>query len=257
MIYKSFPTVSKLLEERIVEGFAAVMGNIDDGGDIVHKGAFKKTLKERGSRVRHLWQHDMFQPPIAKILEIAEVPVEDLPDELKSHPEVEAGLLVKRQYLTHDLAEAVFQGVSSGAISEMSFGFDPIKFRHGEVETDAGKQAVRHISELRLWDTSDVNWGMNAMTMAAKSSFMFTEFSRLVDEMKAGRVLSAANLERLKNALAVLEEILVAAEPADADDTNSTEIIEVAAADKPLTKRIENLMQRLAIAERDPLLLNL
>jgi hypothetical protein len=70
---------------------------------------------------------------------------------------------------------------------------------------DAG--TVRNLREVRLWDTSDVTWGMNPATMNLKSIDLLTQ------QLKDGRVLSTANLEKLKSALATLTEILNVAEP--------------------------------------------
>lgn len=58
------------------------------------------------------------------------------------------------------------------------------------------------------------------------------------ESLRAGRVLSAANLERLKAALATLTEILLAAEPPAEDESA-----------KALT--VEALLRRVAIAERE------
>ena len=65
------------------------------------------------------------------------------------------------------------------------------------------------------------------------------------DRLKAGRVLSARNLTRLKEALETLTEILTAAEPPEEDE-----------AEKALRMALtERIFQRLAIYERDPLIL--
>lgn len=262
MEFKTFQTVQKTLEDRMVEGYAAVMGNVDDGGDVIHLGSFAKTLHERASRVKHLWQHDFSQPPIARIVSLDEVKTSELPSDLRGIQGVEGGLRVVREYLTHPLAEAIFQGVKSGAISEMSIGYDPVKY---DFANDAeSKTRVRHLREIRLWDTSDVNWGMNSATIASKFLPMLDDYKDTLEPellaalqdlskiassvmtpailQKSGRVLSASNLTRLKDALAVLSEILLAAEP-PADDEKSA---------RALTAQI---LARLAIAQRDPILI--
>ncbi len=45
-----------------VEGYAALFGEPDRGGDIVAPGAFAQTLRTRTSSVKFLWQHDPAQP---------------------------------------------------------------------------------------------------------------------------------------------------------------------------------------------------
>jgi HK97 family phage prohead protease len=308
--HKSYAFPVKSIEDRTVIGITAVMGNIDDGGDRIFPGAFSKTLKERLDRVQHLWQHDASQPPTAVIKSAEEVGVADLPMELlNKFPMATGGLQIAREYLPTPRGEEVLRGIAAGAIKEMSFGYDAVKYDFEEVQMNGGKQLVRNLRELRLWDTSDVNWGMNPATVASKmlddddndspfahhtdgaatwdrvrgamSVLMDAKASPLpedgrrevynhlaehykelgkeapsfevvqiahwagtinVDEVKAGRVLSANNLNRLKEALATLQDILAAAEPQD-------DPAKVAA----LTARV---LRRLAIADRDPLLLS-
>src|SRR5512139_317908 len=129
MEYKSFVQQVKQVDGRVVTGFAAIFGNVDGGNDRTWKGAFKKTISERSGRVRHLWQHDLTQPPIAAIRELREVGKDDLPDEMrKRHPDATGGLLVVREYLSTPRGDEVLEGIRTGAISQMSFGYDPIKY---------------------------------------------------------------------------------------------------------------------------------
>jgi len=174
MEYKSHISQTKEVEGRRVTGFAAIFGNIDLGADRIHKGAFKKTIKEGMDHIRHLWQHKFSDPPIAVINNIEEVTKSKLPDIIKEKfPEATGGLLVEREYLDTPRGEEVLQGILTGAIKEMSFGFDPIKFDFEEVK---GKgQLVRNLRELRLWDISDVNWGMNPATVASKSAVQYKD----------------------------------------------------------------------------------
>ena len=174
---KAFPAEIKEIVDRTVTGITAVMGNVDDGADIIHKGAFKKTIQENSgrNRIRHLWQHDWQQPPIAAVRDIREVGRADLPPKIKSmFPEASGGLLVERTYLDTPRADEVLSGLRSGAINEMSIGYDPIKFDFEELEGGEAKGLmIRNLRELRLWDTSDVNWGMNAATSGIKSIVPF------------------------------------------------------------------------------------
>jgi HK97 family phage prohead protease len=56
---------------RTVEGYASVFGVIDSDGDVILKGAFKKTLLERGHRVKALLQHQ-HDKPLGPVLEMYE-----------------------------------------------------------------------------------------------------------------------------------------------------------------------------------------
>lgn len=182
MEYKSVFSEVKQVEGRVVTGIAAVTGNVDDGFDRIWKGAFKKSIAERLGRVRHLWQHDMHNPPIATIEEMKEVGVRELPEAVREkYPEATGGLLVKREYLDTPRGNEVLAGIASGAINEMSFAYDPVKFDFETLTPDPspskgeGGVLVRNLRELRLWDTSDVNWGMNPATVASKMAMAFKD----------------------------------------------------------------------------------
>jgi HK97 family phage prohead protease len=243
MEYKVLVAQPKVIEGRTVTGLAAITGNIDSGWDRLIKGAFKKTVKETGKRVRHLWMHDPWQPPTAVIKELSEVGRDELPDiVLAAYPEATGGLQVTREYLDTPRGDEILEGIKAGAIGEMSFGYDPVKYDFEEIKDgkDMGMM-VRNLREVRLWDTSDVTWGMNAATVAAKRALapllpayqerMPAEQYSLLDQLvttvqdaldvealKTGRVLSARNLERLKTALDTLTEILLTAEPQEDED---------------------------------------
>ena len=249
MEYKAIQLETKEIADdgRTVTGIAAVMGNIDNGYDRLWKGAFRKTLQENGGRVKHLWQHDMGQPPIATVKELREVGRGELPDAVKAaYPDATGGLLVVRKYLDTPRGNEILAGIQGGAISEMSFAYDPLKYDFEELKADdvLPGTVVRNLREVRLWETSDVVWGLNSATVASKTvDYRLAQLEAAAAEMqaeaKAGRVLSAANIGRLKEALTVLSEILLAAEPPD-DDAKARALA--------LTEQI-NL--RLAIAERD------
>lgn len=171
MQYKAFQVyeLKELSSEREKAGLAAIFGNIDHGRDRIIARAFSKTIKERfpTGAIKHLWQHSMDEPPIAVVTDLKELKREDLPQVVKDqHPEVTGGLLVKRQYLDTTRGNEVLAGLNStpAAITEMSFAYDAVKFDYEEDATDG--RLVRNLKEIRLWETSDVNWGMNSLTVA-------------------------------------------------------------------------------------------
>lgn len=142
--------------------------------EMVHPGAFTKTIQEGGQRVRHLWQHDFRAPPIAAIRKLQEVRRADLPaDLLKRFPSADGGLAVTRTYLDTPRGNEMVAALNSDppAITEMSIGFDPVKFDFEENEETG--QLIRHLREVRLWDTSDVNWGANPATAAQRSAIAY------------------------------------------------------------------------------------
>ena len=222
MEYKAFSIEAKSIEGRKVTGFASIFGNVDSYGDIVHKGAFKKTIEENRNRFRHLWMHDAWQPPTATIVDIQEVGKNDLPKEVKDKfPDATGGLLVAREYLTDEFSNRIFEGIQKNAITEMSFGYDVVKT---EFETSKDGKTIRHLKELKLFDTSDVNWGANDATVASKS-YLDTELQKAIkliealSGLKAGRVISASNMEKLKQCAMMLNEVMMSAEPSMDDES--------------------------------------
>lgn len=236
---------------RLVVGMASIFGNVDSGGDIVHAGAFKKTLKERQQRVKHLWMHDPYLPPVAAITDLREVGEEELPEKVRDlYPEATGGLQVTREYLDTERGNEILEGIKAGAITEMSFAYDLVKWDFDEDEE------VNNLRELRLWDTSDVTWGMNAATVAGKNcgfenaDFRLVRLGAIIDEIKGDRGQGSrgeghgvpghgALPERFMELLDELEELLEAgAEPGGGDAT------------EPLT-HVWSVITRLEIAERE------
>lgn len=188
--FKSLPYFEVKAEGRVRKGIAAIFGNIDSGGDRIMPGAFAKTISEGRSRVKHLWNHDFSTPPIASIVELKEVGRDELPPEVLAYaPEALGGLMVAREYYDTELSNWVAQAIDKGDVSEMSFGFDIIK----SAESEENDVKIRNLVELKLFDTSDVLWGMNAATVAsgAKSilplGVLVSQLNNLADEVKAGR----------------------------------------------------------------------
>ena len=125
----------------VIEGYASLFGAVDQGGDVVEKGAYGASLKRMaaaGGRVKMLWQHDPTQPI-------------GVWDEVR---EDGRGLFVKGRILT-DVArgrEAVAL-VGAGAIDGLSIGYRTVR----SVKSDKGR---RHLAELELWEVSLVTFPM-------------------------------------------------------------------------------------------------
>lgn len=203
-------------DNREVEGLAAVVGNVDDVGDVLHPGAFTKTLQESKSRVKHLWQHDANNPPTAIILDLREIKGrEGLPGEVKSaFPDATGGLLVKRRYLDTPRGLEIFAGVQSKAISEMSIGYMATKKSYGTV----GNVQVRNLHEIRLMETSDVLWGANPATLASKSLIEQAIWAiragrELTDLLQAGAMLTPEDIAQMGACMQMLSVLLERAKP--------------------------------------------
>ena len=124
-------------------GYASVFGNVDQGGDVVVKGAFKRTLEAHQSRIKMLWNHDYKSPPIG----------------ISTVKEDEHGLLNNGKLFYKDMERArdVYTGIKNGAIDAMSFMYDVIQSEPGMKDG----MRVRFLKELKLFETSPVNFPMN------------------------------------------------------------------------------------------------
>lgn len=188
---KTMPAYTKGVSGRKVTGITAVTGNIDDGGDRIIAGAFSKTIAENGRRVRHLWQHGAdgwdygVTPPIAAVTRIQEVGRDALPEEVKTaFPLATGGLEVEREYLRTPRGDEILEAYKAGIELEMSIGYETIirKF----IEDDRERVSFGHLRdliEIKLFDTSDVNWGMNSATVGSKT--FERRFQLLVERLKS------------------------------------------------------------------------
>lgn len=145
-------------------GYCSVFGNEDQGGDIVRKGAFAKSLAERGPRgVKMLYEHDPCQP-----IGIWTNMQED-----------DYGLLGEGQLLL-DLQKAreVFALMKAQALDGLSIGY-----RVTKQSQDRAKPHIRILDEIDLREVSAVMFPMNeesVITSVKASLPTEREFQRLL-----------------------------------------------------------------------------
>ena len=162
-------------------GYAAVFGNLDDGNDIIERGAFAKTIAENFSRIKILSQHNECELPIGKPLELRED---------------ERGLFIRGKISDTQKGRDIQTLLRDGVLTEMSIGYEAVDF-----EFD-GETGVRHLKEVRLWEISIVTWGMNELAQ-------IDSVKSLTEALKAkGGKISRARLAALKPYLAVFRELL-------------------------------------------------
>ena len=142
MLYKSVGFELEELKSRgddgwSFTGYASTFGNVDEGGDVVLRGAFSSSLARRVPRL--LWQHDMHEP-IGKVLGLTE-------DDRGLHGEFK----ISRTTRGHD----AYQLLRDGAIDSMSIGYIP-----DEQEFDE-KSGVRQLKSVELLEISLVSIPMN------------------------------------------------------------------------------------------------
>lgn len=118
-------------------GYASTFGNIDEGGDVVLRGAFGNTIARRVPKL--LWQHDMSEP-IGKVVALKE-------DARGLHGD----FLISRTTRGHD----AYVLLKDHAIDSMSIGYIPEDQEFDE------KSGVRQLKSVDLLEISLVSIPMN------------------------------------------------------------------------------------------------
>lgn len=170
------------LEEGIISGYASVFGNVDSYGDIVVRGAFSKSIEEiekTGKVISVFYGHNMEDPRanIGRVIELRE----------DGH-----GLFFKAQLdLSGDTyGRLVYEQLKDGRLDSLSFGFS--------VTDSANTKDGYELRELELYEISVVPIPANR--------------EALITEVKAGRAISAKNMDLIRRAYEALGELLDAYE---------------------------------------------
>jgi HK97 family phage prohead protease len=161
---------------RTFAGYASTF-DADLGNDIISKGAFNKTLKERGDRVKILWQH---ADPIGK------------PTSMNTDSK---GLFVEGKISKTRLGDEAVELMNDGVIDQMSIGFS---IPAGKSERDS--KGMRLINEVKLFEFSLVTFPMN------ENAFV-TSIKSVKDAIRCGNY-DHTELKELADALAELNALL-------------------------------------------------
>lgn len=164
-------------EKGIVSGYGSVFGNPDSDGDIMDRGAYRKTLMENKERMKFLWQHDM-REPIGKFLEM---------------DEDEYGLKFAAQISNTQKGQDAKLLIKDGVINEFSVGFMPIKMSEGD-------DGYNHIKEVKLFEISLV-------TLAANDKAIMTDYK---SEIKSDDIIEKLDsMIKLNNSIKSEEARLI------------------------------------------------
>jgi HK97 family phage prohead protease len=193
MEHKTFSayTLKTDTKQGIVEAIVAVMGNIDQGDDIIHPGSFTKTIQERRGKIRVLDQHqtDSIMRVVGVPLDIRELGRDQLPAGLlQQYPDATGGLYTKTQYLLNTPEGlGTFQRIDAGAVDEYSIGYDPLDVDYSKVKMPNGtERTARNLRTNKLYEYSPVIWAMNSatQTLSAKGATGSSDLP-LADRAKA------------------------------------------------------------------------
>jgi len=149
-LYKAAPLQELMdadADRGIVKGYGSYFDNKDSDNDIIRKGAYTKTIKENGERVKYLYQHNMMQP-IGKMSELYED---------------DKGLVFVAEIPKTTLGKDVIELMKAGVITENSVGILPV--------VKENKGDYREIKEVKLYEISAVTLAANdqAKIMDVKS----------------------------------------------------------------------------------------
>ena len=141
MKFCRFDEALTVREGHRIEGYASLFGACDQGGDVVQKGAYARSLKGlagAGRNVKMLWQHDPAQPI-------------GIWDEVR---EDGRGLMVKGRLL-----ESVAKGREAAALLEAG-AIDGLSIGYRTVRATKDDQGRRLLNEVELWEVSLVTFPM-------------------------------------------------------------------------------------------------
>ena len=138
-------------------GMASIFGVPDLEGDVVAKGAFTKTLRERGGQVPLLWQHDRSEP-------IGLVRLQETGRGLQVNGEID---------LEVDQGRRAFSAAKRRYVKGLSIGFDVIQ------STVARRGGNRTLTEIRLWEVSLVTFAAQPLASVTEAKRRSNETVRL------------------------------------------------------------------------------
>lgn len=179
--------------------YASSFDVLDSDNDVMERGAFTKTIAERGpggsNRIKQLWQHDPWTP-IGRPLKMEED---------------QKGLRIES--FVSDIKNGDYRKMyADGIITEHSIGFETMKETPGT--------GFNRLQEVRLWEYSAVTWGANSDTPVVgmkglnkqeKADKLFDRFTRLQKFIRTSdatdETLQALELE-IKQIEAVMHSLL-------------------------------------------------
>ena len=171
--YKSVPIeIKELDDEGYFEGYASVFDTKDEYNDVVVKGAFKKTLEDRGDSIKMLWQHDS----------------KEVIGSYTSMYEDDYGLKVYGQInMEVQRGHEAYSLMKMGAIDAMSIGYTTIQeeYKDMEYEDEYGKnmhERVRVLKELKLYEISLVTFPANEEAMIEQVKELNVEQQKAVSD---------------------------------------------------------------------------
>jgi HK97 family phage prohead protease len=150
-----------------LEGYCSVFGNIDQDGDVVLPGAFKKTLAD--------WSRSRQPLPLIADHDLSTAGVIGSVREAR---EDAVGLRVKARFSSDAKAQSVRTKIIEGHLKGMSFTYQTVKHYMGQL----GGKAARFLTELKLFEATVSPWPINELaTASAKAAMSSASINDLPD----------------------------------------------------------------------------
>jgi len=182
---KSHSLILKDLDEgsRSVSGYFASFDTLDSDNDIIRKGAFTKSIQERGVKstsnrqIAHLRNHD-WEQQIGKLTEIGE--------DAK-------GLFFVSTLGRSTKGNDAFLDYQDGILNEHSIGFNYIGEKINWIEDSSFKSGgYFEVKEVKLWEGSGVTFGANEFTPVIDVAKGLTNESHLAKLNKEFEIITKA-----------------------------------------------------------------
>jgi uncharacterized protein len=172
LVYKSDDQlIIKDIDEKEgrIRGYFAVFGNVDSDGDMIMPGAFKRSLTNNLRRIKHLWQHNPWQP------------LSSAGGGTLTLTEDNHGLFFDSVLNKTSWGKDALECYLSGTVDEQSIGFVTVNQNQ--------KGSYNEITEVKLFEGSTVTWAANelARTESIKSLTKEQAFERMNVSLKAFR----------------------------------------------------------------------
>ena len=147
--------------------------------------------------------------------------------------EDEKGLFVRGELLLGEVARAkeVHALARKGAVKGLSIGYDAVKIDYAK----DGDRYIRYLKELKLYEYSFTPIPMNSLATVSD----IKTFDSLLAEIKAGRVISAANRSRLERIVEEVSALLAADDQEAAEEAAKTQ----GEPPKALVEQLKSIME--------------
>ena len=173
----TIPLQIKALNDGEFEGHGSIFGNEDLGGDVVMKGAFRKSLekhREANSLPQMFWMHKPDQ----------------VPGKWVSMSEDQNGLRVKGVLADTPLGNEIRTLLKMDAVKGLSIGYST-------VDQEWKDDGTRILKEVQLWEVSVVSLPMNPLAQVAHAKSRLSEIGEYVPTLKEfERILREAGCSR-------------------------------------------------------------